>query len=103
GNRAGRSRDAAHAPVRALERLHADALDDLHAELARPPREAGGDFGRAGEPVSRPPHRGDQIVDAQSRHELLSVGGSDDSHVAAEPTVSRSTTTTPARPRRARL
>ena len=68
GNRAGRSRDAAHAPVRALERLHADALDDLHAELARTPGEAGGDLGGAGEAVAGPPHRRDQVVNAQGRH-----------------------------------
>src|SRR5262245_16288786 len=71
--------------TRALDRLHAGALDNLHAQLARAPREPGGDLGGAGEPVAGAPYGGDQIADLERGHQLARVVRRDQAHVAAQP------------------
>ena len=75
---------AAHAIVLAVDPGDVDALRDAHPQLARPPGEAVGDLRRSGHAVLRPPHGGDEVVDAQGRHQRLRVLGRDAAHVDAE-------------------
>ena len=89
GDGALRRPHAAHAPTLDVDAGDVHALDDAGAQLARAPREGVGDLRRAGHAVGRPPHRADEVVDAQRRHDGLGLGRRDLAHVDTQPPLQR--------------
>ena len=89
GHRALRRGHAGRASARHRDGGHVHALDDLRAKLPGAAGEAIGDLGRPGHAVARAPHRRDEVVDAQRRHDRLRLGRRDLAHVHPEPALQR--------------